>query len=385
MTYLTETLSIDMYAFFMLLFIYIMSRRRGDRISHQRKIFHRMVAAAMLLLAANAGTCFTAACNLVLLEQLVWFFAYLLYIPILWMAFRYFRCNIFSVKGQGKGWLWGMGSLCLMDGLLTLATPWTGWYYLFDGQGIYHRGPWFALHLMLLSLGILVLAVMALRFHRRLDASRFYSLLFFLVPPGLCAGLLLLTGANLVAGGIAFSLMVIFVTIQSRDLITDFLTGACNRRQLEWILQERIRNAEQQGFGAIMVDIDSFKRINDEYGHDAGDDALRNTADILRRCVRLRDVVARYGGDEFWVVISGQLQAAELMGIVHRIEAELRYFNEFSAKPYHLSLSMGYGVYDPASGMDAQQFQKHIDGLMYSQKKAHHQECRRQEDRVQKN
>ena len=73
------------------------------------------------------------------------------------------------------------------------------------------------------------------------------------------------------------------------------------------------------------------------------------------------------------------------MGIVHRIEAELRYFNEFSAKPYHLSLSMGYGVYDPASGMDAQQFQKHIDGLMYSQKKAHHQECRRQEDRVQKN
>ena len=85
------------------------------------------------------------------------------------------------------------------------------------------------------------------------------------------------------------------------------------------------------------------------------------------------------------MVISGQLQAAELMGIVHRIEAELRYFNEFSAKPYHLSLSMGYGVYDPASGMDAQQFQKHIDGLMYSQKKAHHKECRRQEDRVQKN
>ena len=105
--------------------------------------------------------------------------------------------------------------------------------------------------------------------------------------------------------------MVIFVTIQSRDLITDFLTGACNRRQLEWILQERIRNAEQLGFGAIMLDIDSFKRINDEYGHDAGDDALRNTADILRRCVRLRDVVARYGGDEFWVVISGQLQAAD--------------------------------------------------------------------------
>ncbi len=378
MTYLPNELSVNLYALCMLLFIYITSRRHGDALSAQRRIYRHLVAGALVLLLANVGTDVLA--GMPEMYRAAWFLAYLLYAPLLWLAFLYFRCNIFSAEQHWAVWERGIGGICLLDGLFTLLSPLTGWYYAISDAGVCVRGPWFDVHLLLLVGGLSLLGFMVICFRRSLDTSRFYSLLFFLLPPLLCSLLLLFFDANFVAGGIAFSLMVIFITLQSRDLVTDYLTGAYNRRQLEWILQEKIRTAAQQGFAAIMVDIDSFKQINDAYGHDAGDDALRNTADILRRSVRLKDIVARYGGDEFCVIVSGSLNAAELVGIVSRIEAELRYFNTCAVKPYQLSFSMGYSIYDPASGMDAQHFQKHIDSLMYAQKKTRHAERRRAED-----
>ena len=372
MIYLPTVQGINIYALCMLFFLYIMSSRYGDLLLQQRKVYRSMVAAAMLLLASDALNSILMGDGLLSSKKVLCFSAYMMYAPILWFAFQYFHYNIFAARSEGKGWKQMIGGLCLLDSVMALLTPWTGWLYFWDELGKYHRGPLFDTHLLLLSLGILLLGGMALYFRRGMAVSRFYSLLLFLVPPVVAVGLMLFMGVNLVSAGIAFSLLIIFVTLQSRDLVTDYLTGSYNRRRLEWILQERIRNAASQGFAAIMVDIDSFKGINDAYGHDAGDDALRNTADILRRCVRLKDIVARYGGDEFCVVISECREIEELIGIVQRIDAELRYFNEFSAKPYRLCLSMGYGLYDPASGMDAQSFQKHIDALMYQQKKFRH-------------
>jgi diguanylate cyclase (GGDEF)-like protein/PAS domain S-box-containing protein len=86
----------------------------------------------------------------------------------------------------------------------------------------------------------------------------------------------------------------------------DPLTGLANRRALERGLAAAVSRAGplERSVGVLMLDLDGFKAVNDRHGHAAGDEALREVARRLRRCVRERDLVARLGGDEFVVVLT---------------------------------------------------------------------------------
>ncbi len=89
-----------------------------------------------------------------------------------------------------------------------------------------------------------------------------------------------------------------------RSANTDPLTGIANRRSLlERINYEIVRHGRQEhSFALVMLDLDGFKRLNDRFGHAAGDDLLREIASALRRTIRSQDTAARIGGDEFCVL-----------------------------------------------------------------------------------
>lgn len=92
--------------------------------------------------------------------------------------------------------------------------------------------------------------------------------------------------------------------------MTDPLTGVCNRRGMSQLL-EQLQHAKEQDIGLLLVDIDHFKRVNDTYGHEVGDHILQHVASVLSRSVRQehhtpQDVVARWGGEEFLVLIRTQ-------------------------------------------------------------------------------
>ena len=87
--------------------------------------------------------------------------------------------------------------------------------------------------------------------------------------------------------------------------LIDPLTGLYNQRYLMRHLRGLLESGQNRELAVLMIDVDHFKAVNDEYGHAAGDKALRAIADVLRANTRVFDSLARYGGEEFVVVMPG--------------------------------------------------------------------------------
>lgn len=140
-------------------------------------------------------------------------------------------------------------------------------------------------------------------------------------PPNRTVVLALIAIAVLSAIGAVFG---VFAAVRSRRnrhfaqlAFCDALTGVGNRRRLDRDLAIEAGNGDSP-VAVIMVDVDHFKRINDDQGHDAGDQVLRHVADVLRAEVRTGDVVYRYGGEEFCVLLA-KTNATEAGQVAERI------------------------------------------------------------------
>lgn len=134
----------------------------------------------------------------------------------------------------------------------------------------------------------------------------------------------------------------------------DPLTKLYNRRTMEERLDQALDAAKTNGtiFSLVMGDIDFFKRINDSYGHDCGDVALVAAADILKACVRDGDIVCRWGGEEFLLLVSGNRGVATTVAerIRSRIENNVV---EFGGNKIKYTMTLGISTYAPGYSLEA--------------------------------
>jgi diguanylate cyclase (GGDEF)-like protein/PAS domain S-box-containing protein len=139
-----------------------------------------------------------------------------------------------------------------------------------------------------------------------------------------------------------------------RDALTDELTGLPNRRLFDTALEGRVENLARYGwqFGLLIVDIDHFKAVNDEHGHTFGDSVLVTVAETLRGAVRAGDVLARWGGEEFAVLVESSdertlEEAAERLRIlVARSETR----TESAVTAVHVSVGGALATTDDSAG-----------------------------------
>jgi len=152
----------------------------------------------------------------------------------------------------------------------------------------------------------------------------------------------------------------------------DSLTGLQNRRKIFERIRheiERVRRYKTE-LSLIFCDLDSFKEINDTYGHQAGDEVLKTIADILRRAVRTSDVVGRYGGDEFLIVLpQTSLKGAQEMAERIRIDVQDTKFELPGGKSAGTTMSIGVAFYD-GTETDIDALISRIDTALYVSKRS---------------
>lgn len=150
---------------------------------------------------------------------------------------------------------------------------------------------------------------------------------------------------------------------------TDALTGLPNRIRLKETFERERRRAERENtpFSLLVLDLDHFKTINDDYGHEAGDLLLRRVADTLRQCLRATDLPARLGGEEFGVLLANtnSAQAAE---VSEKIRARVESL-EVSFEGHTLTVTLSGGIAELGTdGISLRSLMREADNRMYEAK-----------------
>jgi len=253
--------------------------------------------------------------------------------------------------------------------IMALVTPFTGFLFRLDEQNMYARGWGFPVFAVILY-SLTALSFIPILMGRGKTSLRVYITLLAYPLPMLAAA----TAQAFVYGLVAiWPVTTVFLVAASMNIqrsrgSTDHLTGTANRRSLDETLCQMVKSAANgKRFGGILVDLDDFKAINDRWGHDTGDRALEDAATILSAAVRQDDFVARYGGDEFVLLLPGATMVS-LEEVVKRIAMLSDARNQRGDRPYQLAFSIGSAMFEQDSDRSARAYLSRLDAAMYKDK-----------------
>jgi diguanylate cyclase len=157
------------------------------------------------------------------------------------------------------------------------------------------------------------------------------------------------------------------------EVLIDGLTNLTNRRGFDKQIDELMRTSEETGaiFSLVIIDIDHFKKLNDNYGHVFGDRVLRALGQIMKNGVKGRDMVARYGGEEFAVLLPETgLMGAQILADQIRSHIERARIRKMSTEETIDAITISAGVAEYKIGEDVSEFVQRADKALYAAKGA---------------
>lgn len=233
-------------------------------------------------------------------------------------------------------------------------------------DGRYQRGFAYIIFLIFAAFYILDSLYLYVKRVKKIGSLKLFPVHIFLIP--VILGVVIQAFFVEIAitwTSIAISVAGIMTALKNEIIFTDCLTGLYNREYLEF-LHKRACNKKDCWVSGIMIDLNGFKQINDNYGHAEGDLALCIVADLLRKSFSEYGVVTRYAGDEF-VIMLNTTDEQLIQKIIKSAKKNFVTENEKNDKPYQLSASMGYAITN-LSNETIDDFMNRIDEQMYQDK-----------------
>ena len=260
--------------------------------------------------------------------------------------------------------------------IMLVVNLFTGFVYTIDANNIYGRkGIGYIYYGFLFT--CFIASLIDYLIHRiKHGSTQFFPIWAFLIPViSACIVQALWYGIATAWLGCAIGLTAIYLNIQSRFALIDGLTGLNNRAFVEHKLIVARSKMNRFVYGGLMLDIDSFKQINDTYGHSVGDEALKNVAKILVNSCGRDTLIFRFAGDEFVILVRTPLSQKEHLiekmdEIKNAIRRAAEEFNKGNEQRYKFNFSFGHALFE--SSLSDDEFFHNMDLEMYKEKKEHH-------------
>ena len=253
-------------------------------------------------------------------------------------------------------------------------TPFTGMVFTVTQDNVYKR-EWFWVLPAVATIAYVVFGVGYIYSNRRRINKYMIMPIALIVSPIFMGAIIqtVLPGTAIIAMVITISLVGLYATTQSESAYIDRLSGVYNRRYLDDYLTGLNENEKNRKIGktitGIMLDMDKFKQINDNFGHHVGDDAISQVGSILRENLGKRNFAARYGGDEF-IIITPMLDSESIEELMQKLTDAANANNESGEYPYELSFSYGYAQFTVGKEKNYDGFMQRMDDNMYQYKVA---------------
>lgn len=356
----------------LIMLFYILGTHGVGRGAH--KFFVKLLICNVITLLSDVGIYFMRGNNLPALVAINHFFCIIYFIShacfgYLWVMYTIKK--LFPDYEPGRKTKWLIMLPALMNSLFTITSPWTKWVYYLTDENRYMRGEYMP-YMSIITYGYWLVSVIVtlkelIRPKVIREAEVYWTLLLFPIPTAIGNILQMrFYGLSIVWVCSAISLLILFINIQNYQLSRDILTGLFNRRQtdkqLAWEIN-RLETSDDKLF-VMMIDVDNFKRINDEFGHLIGDQALITVSDILKKSYRAKDFIGRFGGDEF-IIIGHANNKAEIDALIDSANDTIAAYNNSGTLIYTLSLSAGYQMYSKEDRLSIDSIISSADAEMY--------------------
>ncbi len=259
--------------------------------------------------------------------------------------------------------------------ILLLTTPWTHFLFYIDEQGNFHHGPLYIIQSTVLF-GYLVFTsgkafILAQNKSNYANRSKYLTISSFCIFPMLCGiWQIFFSESPVLSMGITLALLQVYINLQNELISIDPLTQLNNRNQLLRYLSNKMKNPHPtKSLYLLMMDMDYFKKINDQHGHVEGDRALVRVAVALKKvCAHYRSFVCRYGGDEF-IIVCETSKEERIRTLCTELNDVLAEENAAAGSPYYLHMSIGYAKYTEQM-KTIPDFIQEADKMLYEVKRA---------------